>query len=96
MTSAGIPSRPTNVRGPDGSLINLSNLPLPNVRHWTAARKAIVVAAVKGGLLSLTEACQKYRLSPEEFLTWQELSEQHGEKGLRTTKVKQYRPRTSK
>jgi hypothetical protein len=29
-----------------------------------------VVAAVRGGLLSLEEACQRYTLTTEEFLSW--------------------------
>jgi len=30
-----------------------------------------VVAAVRGGLLSLAEACQRYSLTTEEFQAWQ-------------------------
>src|SRR5438105_13060223 len=35
------------------------------------SRKAEVVAAVRGGLLSLEEACSRYTLTVEEFLSWQ-------------------------
>jgi len=34
-------------------------------------RKAEVVAAVRGGLLSLEEACSRYTLTVDEFLSWQ-------------------------
>ena len=54
-------------------------------------RKATVVAAVRGGLLSLEEACERYTLSVEEFMSWQAAIEKHGLAGLRTTKVQKYR-----
>ena len=55
-------------------------------------RKAEVVAAVRGGLISLEEACQRYTLSVEEFLSWQRAIEAHGIPGLRATRVQIYRP----
>ncbi|PWL04461.1 DUF1153 domain-containing protein, partial [Candidatus Liberibacter asiaticus] len=73
------------VIGPDGSPLTIANLPPPNTRRWVARRKAEVVAAVKGGLLSLEEACQIYTLTVEEFLSWQASIVQHGLAGLRTT-----------
>jgi hypothetical protein len=54
-------------------------------------RKAEVVAAVRAGLISLEEACDRYRLSVEEFLSWQRLIDKHGLRGLRTTRLQQYR-----
>ena len=57
-----------------------------------AARcKAEVVAAVRGGLLSLEDACTRYRLTVEEFLAWQRSLDDHGLAGLRTTRVQKYR-----
>jgi hypothetical protein len=50
-----------------------------------------VVAAVRAGLISLEEACERYRLSVDEFLSWQRLIEKHGLRGLRTTRLQQYR-----
>jgi len=50
-----------------------------------------VVAAVRGGLLSLEEACSRYTLTVEEFLSWQASIDQHGLAGLRTTRIQQYR-----
>ena len=38
----------------------------------------VVVAAVRGGLLSFEEACQRYTLTTEEFLSWQQSIDQHG------------------
>ena len=52
---------------------------------------AEVVAAVRGGLLSLDDACERYRLTNEEFLAWQKSIDRHGMQGLRTTRIQQYR-----
>jgi hypothetical protein len=41
-------------------------------------RKAEVAAAVRGGLISLEEACSRYTLTVEEFLTWQYSIDRHG------------------
>lgn len=59
------------VIGPDGSPLTIADLPPPNTRRWVIRRKAEVVAAVRGGLLSLEEACSRYTLTTEEFLSWQ-------------------------
>ena len=50
-----------------------------------------MVAAVRGGLLSLDEACSKYTLTVEEFLSWQASIDRHGLAGLRTTQLQEYR-----
>lgn len=69
----------------------LSSLPPPNTKRWVIRRKAAVVAAVRGGLLSLEDACQRYTLSTEEFLSWQRLIDRHGMRGLRATRLQDYR-----
>jgi len=79
------------VVGPDGSPLSIHDLPPSNTRRWVIRRKAQVVAAVRGGLLSLDEACQRYTLTIEEFLSWQASIDQHGLAGLRTTRIQQYR-----
>jgi hypothetical protein len=79
------------VIGPDGSPLTIADLPPTNTRRWVIRRKAEVVAAVRGGLLSLEEACGRYRLTVEEFLSWQASIEDHGLAGLRTTRIQQYR-----
>ena len=60
--------RVSYVIGPDGSPLTLADLPPPNTKRWVIRRKAEVVAAVRGGLLSLDEACRRYTLTVEEFL----------------------------
>ena len=79
------------VIGPDGSTLTASNLPPPSTKRWVIRRKAEVVAAVHGGLLSIEEACERYRLSVEEYLNWERLVMQHGVMGLRSTRTQQYR-----
>jgi hypothetical protein len=79
------------VIGPTGARLTLSDLPPANTQRWVIRRKAEVVAAVKGGLLSLDDACERYKLTNEEFVTWQAAIDQHGLAGLRTTRIQQYR-----
>ena len=81
--------------GPDGSPLTIADLPTPGTKRWVMRRKAEVVAAVRGGLLSLEEACSRYTLAVDEFLSWQDLIDQHGLAGLRSTRTQQYRPKPS-
>jgi Protein of unknown function (DUF1153) len=79
------------VIGPDGTPLSMSNLPRPDTRRWVARRKAEVIYAVRGGLLTIEEACERYILSLEEFMDWQGAVTNHGLNGLRTTRVQDYR-----
>ena len=79
------------VLGPDGSPLTIADLPPANTKRWVIRRKAEVVAAVRGGLLSLDEACRRYTLTVEEFLAWQRAIDRFGLPGLRATRVQQYR-----
>ena len=84
------PARPS-VIGPAGEPMTIEDLPPPDTKRWVVRRKAEVVAGVRNGLISLEEACRRYSLSVEEFLSWQRLIESHGMRGLRTTRLQQYR-----
>ena len=79
------------VIGPEGTPLTLADLPKPDTVRWVIRRKAEVVAAVRGGLLTLEGACDRYGLSSEEFLAWQRSIESHEISGLRTTRIQQYR-----
>jgi Protein of unknown function (DUF1153) len=79
------------VVGPDGGPLTIADLPPPNIDRWVIRRKAQVVAAVCGGLLSLEDACERYSLSIDEFLAWKRQIDRHGEPGLRATKVRNHR-----
>ncbi|MCA8930313.1 MAG: DUF1153 domain-containing protein [Alphaproteobacteria bacterium] len=82
---------PRRVIGPTGEPLTLETLPPPDTKRWVVRRKAEVVAAVRGGLLTLDEACTRYNLSQEEIASWQRLVEAYGLAGLRTTRAGQYR-----
>ncbi len=87
------PNRPhvKYVIGPDGSPLTIVDLPAPGTERWVIRRKAEVVAAVRGGLLSLEEACCRYTLTVEEFLAWQYSIDRHGLAGLLRTRIQQRR-----
>ena len=84
---------PRAVLGPTGHSLTLADLPPPQTRRWVSRRKAEVVAAVRQGLLTLTEACNRYNLTEEEFISWTRLIDRHGMRGLRTTRLQDYRKR---
>ena len=65
------------VIGPTGAPLTLSDLPPANTQRGVLRRKAEVVAAVRGGLLSLDDACMRYSLTHEEFLAWQKSIDRH-------------------
>src|SRR3546814_7838029 len=65
--------------GPGGRPLTLDDLPPPETKRWVSRRKAEVVTAVRQGLLSLEDACRRYNLSMEEFLSWQRLIETRSE-----------------
>ena len=78
--------------GLDGQPMTIHDLPPKDTKRWVIRRKAEVVAAVRGGLISLDDACRRYTLSVEEFLSWQKAIDEHGLPGLRTTRIQEYRP----
>jgi len=84
-------ARAMSVAGPDGRALTLNDLPKPGVTRWVTRRKAEVVAAVEGGMLSMDAALERWNLSEEEFSGWRKLYTRHGSKGLRTTRLQQYR-----
>ncbi len=85
------PGRSRGVIGPAGQPLTVENLPPKNTVRWVIRRKAEVVTAVRNGLIGLDEVCERYRLSVEEFLNWEQLVNAHGLRGLRTTRSQRYR-----
>ena len=79
------------VMGPNGRWLSLADLPAPDTKRWVPRRKAEVVAAVRGGILSLEDACTRYALTVEEFLSWQRNVERYGLRGLRATRTQEHR-----
>jgi hypothetical protein len=78
------------VRGPDGSVLTIADLPSPDTKRWVIRRKAIIAAAVRGGLITLDAACSRYRLNPEELLSWHYYLDRYGFSALRITKLQHY------
>ena len=78
------------VVGPTGIPLTLHDLPPANTDRWVIRRKAEVVAAVRGGLISLEDALARYRLTAEEFLAWQKAIDKWVMQGLRTTRIQHY------
>lgn len=65
--------------------MTLDDLPPSSTKRWVTRRKAQVVAAVRGGLLTMDQARSRYALSDEEFQEWQRGLERFGVSGLRIT-----------
>src|SRR5262245_43268233 len=79
-----------HVIGPGGRHLTLADLPPADTKRWVVRRKAEVVAALRGGLLSLEEACSRYALSADEVVSWQHCIDHFGLAGLRTTRSQHY------
>jgi len=71
---------------PAGRPLTVHDLPAPDTERWVIRRKAEVVAGVHAGLISLDEACRRYALSIEEFLSWERRLGRYGTRGLRATR----------
>ena len=83
--------RPAAVLGPMGEHLTMETLPSPETSRWVCRRKAQVVAAINGGLLTADDACDRYGLSFEEIEIWQRGYARAGVPALRVTRIKQYR-----
>jgi len=83
--------RPAQVIGTLGEALTIDDLPSPSTKRWVMRRKAEVVAAVNGGLLTIDEVLERYGLTLEEFASWQRAMDRSGMKGLRVTRIQKYR-----
>lgn len=82
---------PRAVTLPDGTVMTRADLPDAGTRRWVASRKAAVVRAVNGGLITREEALESYDISNEELDAWHAAVEQHGEAALKATSIQRYR-----
>lgn len=82
---------PRSVTLQDGTIMTRADLPSQKTRRWVASRKAAVVRAVVGGLITRKEALDDYGLSEEEFSEWETAVDQHGEAALKATALQRYR-----
>lgn len=78
-----VPARSAGVIGPLGRELTIGDLPSSDRVRWVLRRKAEVVAAVNGGLLSVDEACGRYSLTLEELQAWKDAVDCSGLMGLR-------------
>lgn len=83
--------RPAFVIGPLGERLGIDDLPSPDTRRWVVRRKAEVVAAVSGALLTIDEVLERYGLTLEEFASWERALDRSGVPGLRITRGQHYR-----
>ena len=79
------------VIGPDGEKMTIADLPAPDTRRWVPRRKARVVAAVEGGLITEQEALERYAISEEEYECWKAAMSRFGMRGLCVTKINHVR-----
>jgi hypothetical protein len=63
----------------------------PATTRWVVRRKAVLIKAVRSGVITLDEACSRYQLSSDEFASWLSALEKHGVHGLRATRLQIYR-----
>ena len=73
--------------GANAPVLRLADLPPPETKRWVARRKAQVVDAVQAGLLPLEEALRLYRLTIEEFASWQRALLRYGMTGLKASRL---------
>lgn len=79
------------VIGPTARYLTLDDLPDPKTKRWVPRRKAEVIHAVRGGLLSKADAMHRYNLTNAEYTEWESHYNSHGMGGLRVTHLQDYR-----
>ena len=85
--------KPTYITAPDGSRLTEAKLPpRANGLRWVPNRKAAVICAVRGGLISLEDVRTRWGVTVEEYRTWEKQFDAHGRDGLRVTRIQDYRP----
>ena len=76
---------------PFGEALTVDTLPPADTVRWVPRRKVQVVCAVRGGVISRQEACDRYGISDEELFSWERLLHDHGLRALHVTKTQRYR-----
>ncbi len=79
------------VTDPFGEPLTVDTLPPADTVRWVPRRKAQVVCAIRGGLISRQEACDRYGISNAELFSWEKLLDDHGLRALRVTRTQRYR-----
>jgi hypothetical protein len=95
-----VPQAPLHVPGGTASparrraakAVTAEDLPPANTVRWVPRRKAAVVAAIRNGLLTRSEAKCRYNISEQELQLWECGIDNIGTHGLRVTRSQCYRP----
>jgi len=82
---------PRSVTGPLGEELTREKLPPAQTSRWVARRKAEVVTAIEGGLLTVAEARARYNLTFEELVCWQRDYGRGGLRGLHLASMREAR-----
>ncbi len=91
--SGNSPSR--TVIDPYGEPLTIDTLPPADTVRWVPRRKARVVCAIREGLISRQEVCDRYGVSDAELFSWEKLLG-HGPGALRVTRTQRYRQAVNK
>jgi transposase-like protein len=75
--------RDTDVNDPDRVSLRTT--------RWVASRKAEVVAAIGQGQLSADEACERYDITTDQLVLWQEVVRRDGLAGPTAKSIPQER-----
>jgi Protein of unknown function (DUF1153) len=67
------------------------NLPAADTKRWSSRRKAAVLVAIRTGVLTREEACERYLISEEELSLWEAAFDRSGISGLRISSLRSYR-----
>jgi len=81
---------PRTVKLTNGCVLSMSDLPDATTRRWVASRKEVVVKAVFYGLITRTQALEKYSLSEEELGHWEASYVSRGKNGLKVTRTQSH------
>jgi Protein of unknown function (DUF1153) len=78
---------PTDIVNASAHLI----LPAADTKRWSSRRKAAVLVAIRTGVLTREEACERYLISEEELALWEAAFDRNGIPGLRISSLRNYR-----
>lgn len=90
------PARLPTTRDLRGNVITVQDLPPGDTKRWTPNKKAIVVRAVRNGLLPLEAVLERYHMTEKEFLMWEQGLKSSGVDGLKVTHYQSRRKTPSK
>jgi hypothetical protein len=85
------PSDHRKLAGHECDQLACRELPEPGTQRWTPTRKAQVLLAIQGGLLTFAEACGRYGLTAEELACWEQSFSWGGKHGLAVARITQHR-----